>query len=111
VAFLCALAFCSCTKAPPPQNKMKIQMNELFEAEWLSSPDRGWVSLYENEKIHRKLGLWACACLRRIWSMLTDESCRFAVEVTEKNIDRYVTEEQNMSAYHDAIEGWGAQAA
>lgn len=85
--------------------------NSMTESEWLSSadPERMWVSLDDDQKNSRKLALWGCACLRRIWPMLTDERCRNAVEVAERG-DGSIDENQFFVVYDAALKGWGAQA-
>jgi hypothetical protein len=61
----------------------------LTEAEWLSSkiPRAMLMALEERAKareIDRKLRLFACACVRRVWHLLDDPRCRMAVEVAER---------------------------
>ncbi len=91
----------------------------MTEAEWLSSTDPrpmleflqfGIVALVddlpseterqairrllEGKIIPRKLALFACACCREIWQVVTDVRSRTAVEVAEQNIDDLVDDEQ-----------------
>lgn len=110
VVAVCAMAWHFASIAA--EKRAMLQTNHIGETEWLSSanPDRMLVSLAESEKNSRRLSRWACACLRRIWPMLTDERCRTAVEVTEQNDDGRTTEKQFMDAFWEAIKGWGAQA-
>ncbi len=51
-------------------------------AEWL---ERG--EPYEDRRNERKLRLFACACCRRVWHLLSDEKARAAVEAAEQYAD------------------------
>jgi hypothetical protein len=59
----------------------------MTEAEWLvcAEPEMMLLEhLGDSEgATERKLRLFACACCRHIWHLLTDEQCRRAVEVVE----------------------------
>lgn len=62
----------------------------MDEATWLSATDprRMLAFLRENCKVSdRKLRLFACACVRRIWPLLTDADGRTALEVAEQFAD------------------------
>jgi len=60
----------------------------VTEAEWLECPYARLMLDFRRGKISpRKLGLYACACCRRIWHLLTDERSRMAVEVAERFAD------------------------
>jgi len=70
------------------------------EQEWLECEDpetmleflRGWAS-------ERKLRLFACACVRRVWHLLRDRRSRWAVEMAEQYADGLATEKELTSAY------------
>jgi hypothetical protein len=62
----------------------------LTEAEWLECPDPDrmlWLPLLRNKTTERKLRLFACACCRRMWNLLTDDRSRAVIEVAEKYAD------------------------
>jgi hypothetical protein len=50
----------------------------------------------------RKLRLFACACLRRLWTLLPDDRCRRAVEVIERCADGLAGRAELKAALADA---------
>jgi hypothetical protein len=60
----------------------------VTEADWLDIPHPAPLLDFLVGKISpRKLGLYACACCRRIWHLLADERSRKAIEVAERFAD------------------------
>lgn len=78
----------------------------MTESEWLTSQDPAamlsalaakYVDVereVHTEPSARKLRLFACACCRSVWHLLTDERSRRAVEVAERFADGQATEEE-----------------
>ena len=72
----------------------------VTEAEWLASDDlllvletlEPWAA--DEEVSDRKLRLFACACCRRMWHLLTDETRQHTVELAERYADGEATEEE-----------------
>jgi hypothetical protein len=67
----------------------------MTESEWLASTSPvPMVAFLRSSEIakDRKLRLFACACCRRSWPLLTDERSRKAVEVAEQYADGIVNE-------------------
>jgi hypothetical protein len=59
----------------------------MTEAEWLACTDPEMLLHFLGRKPARKLKLFGCACLRRIWGVLPDRRCRRLVEVAERDAD------------------------
>jgi hypothetical protein len=58
----------------------------------------------------RKLRLFGCACCRRIWHLLPDESSRHAVEVSERHADGEASAMEQLTAWgHVAKLSWSPE--
>lgn len=95
----------------------------MTEGQWLSSTDPQamlqWFRLSAlDSRVHhpgtawndRKLRLFACACVRRIWFLLADRRSRHAVEVAERFADGMATSNERITALDNlpqvGNEGW-----
>jgi hypothetical protein len=72
----------------------------VTEAEWLASEDFEGPLLYLTDSAvsKRKLRLFGCACVRRVWGALADDRLRRALEVAERFADGLATPRQLASA-------------
>ena len=66
----------------------------MTEAEWLSCSNPDTLLSNLQRKGERKYLLFAVACCRRIWHLMTDERCRRLVEVVERRIEQQATEDE-----------------
>src|SRR5262249_1707751 len=83
----------------------RVRVSPMTESEWLltTEPERmldWWGG--SGQASDRKLRLFAVACCRGIWHLLTDDRCRQAVEVAEQYADGLATAEAQDAAYRVA---------
>lgn len=84
---------------------MGVSINDSHEEQWLKSTElRSMIKFIKNRDkkklnkklnkkriVKRKLRLFACACCRNIWHLLTDARSRNAVETMEQYLDGQVS--------------------
>lgn len=83
----------------------------MDEREWLTSTDpQAMLTLLRGsgKLSDRKSRLFACAAVRRVWHLLTEERSRKAVEVAEAHADGNADAEALSSAYYAALACWRA---
>jgi hypothetical protein len=75
----------------------------MTEQDWIECqhPQR-MLEFVQSKTSDRKLRLFACACCRHIWHLLTDERSRRAVVVAESHIEGVVSRNQLRAARHEA---------
>jgi hypothetical protein len=83
----------------------------MTEAEWLACADpTSMLAFLQGKASERKLRLFACACCKHIWPLMTDDRSRRAVELAELSADHPVAPEtldavsgEAEEAFEDAI--------
>src|SRR5437588_418759 len=74
----------------------------VSEEEWLACADPTPMLEYLRGKFsERKLRLFACACCRRVWNLLSDRYSRKALTVAERYADAEVSQEKLGFAWGD----------
>jgi hypothetical protein len=75
------------------------------ENEWLTSLDpMAMLDFLRKRVTYRQLRLFACACLRRVWHLLSDERSRMAVETAERYADGLANHKDLIEARDEARE-------
>ena len=78
----------------------------MTEAEWLNCTNsKLMLAFLRGKASERKLRLFACACCRRIWHLLTDARSRKAIEVAEQSADGWANPQALLEASDSA---WAA---
>src|SRR3954468_9013148 len=74
------------------RSKMGKKIIQMTERSWLScqTPET-MLAFLTGKASERKLRLFACACCRRIWDLLSDPALRSAVEIAERYTDGKAT--------------------
>jgi hypothetical protein len=77
----------------------------VTEAEWLSGAEpESMLDSLAGKVSARKLRLFACACCRQVWRLLTDERSRRAVDLAERYADGVADEDERFNAWEAACE-------
>lgn len=76
----------------------------MTKEEWSTSvdPDQMLLWVIGLDQTRRKSRLYACACCRRIWSLVTDLRSRDALEVAERYADGFASESELSRAQNEA---------
>src|SRR5690348_15791892 len=80
----------------------------MTEAEWLTATDPTELLVFEEHRsAGRKLRLFSCACVYRIWDCLWQERCRRAISVGEQLADGKVNDEERKVALQAVQAAYG----
>src|SRR5262249_1193073 len=72
----------------------------MTESEWLTATDpTPMLAFLAGNASDRKLRLFAAACCRQVWHLLTDERSRKAVKVAERYADGLADEDELFTAW------------
>jgi hypothetical protein len=90
----------------------------MTEAEWLAATDATAMLMFvQDNATARQMRLFACGCLRAVWSHLKDWRSQAAVELAERYADMTISDSERQEAIDDAIQAasgsrtwavWGA---
>lgn len=84
----------------------------MNDARWLNCTDPiPMLDFLGENASERKLRLFAVACCRRLWPLLTDERSRTAVEVAELNADNQIKNDDLRQASNEAYQAWESATA
>src|SRR5262245_4178206 len=69
-------------------SKRQVETTVMAESDWLTANDPApMLAHLGRQASDRKLRLFACACARRVWHLLTDARSRAGVEIAERFAD------------------------
>jgi hypothetical protein len=79
----------------------------MIEQEWLEcrSPER-MLEFLQGRANNRTLRLFAVACCRRVWPVVTDLQCRAAVEAAERFVDGLLSREKFEEVLQPVVSLW-----
>jgi hypothetical protein len=81
----------------------------MMESKWLACNDPDTLLQFVGQRASsRQLRLFACACCRRMWNLLTESAHRHAVETSERYADRQASHAELKAARAAA---WEARSA
>ncbi len=87
-----------------PNDDRRMKMTVMTEADWISSDDpEDMLDFLHGQVGDRRLRLFACACVRIVWTHLEDDRSRKAVEVAERYADGQTTEAQLVATSSSAF--------
>jgi hypothetical protein len=88
-------------------NNHQVNNHQVMqEADWIGSHNPVSMLEYVHDRVSdRKLRLFACACCRMIWDLMTDQRCRLAVEMAEEYVDGKVSKEDLLATAKAAYLG------
>jgi hypothetical protein len=77
--------------------------SEMNEEEWLASVDPvPMLDFLNGGASDRKLRLFACSCCRRVWSHLSDDRSREAMETSERYGEGKATDQELLQSHDEA---------
>jgi hypothetical protein len=77
----------------------------VTEQDWLTCTDpQPMLDFLRGKASDRKLRLFACACCRRVWHLLTEERTRRAAEVAERFAEGSASDRERIDAWDNALE-------
>ena len=75
----------------------------MTEAQWHNSTDLTMMlEFLKGRRFARKFRLFACACCRRVWPLLTDTRSQRGIQVSERYADGSATPRELRNAWEDA---------
>jgi hypothetical protein len=80
----------------------------MTEQEWLAITDPLFMLEFFRRTTDRKLRLFAVACCRRVWGLLTDKRSRRAVDAAEQFAEGLISEEEFEKARWSAVDAYSA---
>jgi hypothetical protein len=85
------------------EDDIKCEVLRMTDTEWNTAVDPGaMLERFVDDPYKAELGIFGCACCRRVWTLLSDERLTHGVEVREQYERGLVSEEEVRKAARDA---------